>query len=90
MIANIAIIVPMHMEPAKTIIDRMGGVEAVAAITGRHVSRVYRWMYPRERGGTDGLIPQLEARKLLTHARASNIPLSADEFFSAPAPAEAS
>jgi hypothetical protein len=90
MIANIAIIVPMHMEPAKTIIDRFGGVEVVAAITGRHVSRVYRWMYPRDRGGTGGLIPQGEARKLLAHAKASNIPVSADEFFLSPEPAEES
>lgn len=46
-----------HLEPARTVIAKIG-VDKVAEITGKHVSRVYRWMYPKSRGGTGGLIPQ--------------------------------
>lgn len=48
----------MHMEPAKTIIDVLGGVPAVAEITGAHVTRVRRWRLPLSSGGTDGAIPR--------------------------------
>lgn len=68
------------MNPAASIISRMGGVEAVAAITGRHISRVYRWTYPVERGGTGGEIPRKEARKILAYARDNGIGLSAEDF----------
>lgn len=75
----------MHLEPARTVIEKIGGADAVAKVTGRNVSRVYRWMYPRERGGTDGVIPHLEARKLLDHAAANGIALSPNDFFPTPA-----
>lgn len=48
----------MHMEPAKTIIDALGGVPTVAEITGAHVTRVRRWRLPLSSGGTDGAIPR--------------------------------
>lgn len=73
-----------HLDPAKTIIAALGGVEAVAKITGKHVSRVYRWMASKERGGTDGLIPIEQALKLLRHARTNGVPLSADDFLPLP------
>lgn len=69
-----------HLEPAKSIIGKIG-IEKVAEITGKHPSRVYRWMYPKDRGGTGGLIPQSEAPTLLQYARANGIELSAEEFF---------
>lgn len=79
-----------HLEPARSIIAKFGGPDAVARITKRDVSRVYRWMYPRDRGGTDGSIPHAEARKLLDHAVENGIALEASEFFErSPAPAEA-
>lgn len=70
-----------YAEPAKTIIAKCGGVDAVAKVTGRDVSRVYRWMYPRERGGSEGVIPHAEARKLLDHAAREGIQLSPADFF---------
>lgn len=78
-----------HLEPARSIIAKLGGPDAVARITKRDVSRVYRWMYPRDRGGTDGSIPQGEARKLLAHAAEAGVALDASEFFAPAAPAEA-
>ena len=69
-----------HLEPAKSVIGKIG-IDRVAEITGKHVSRVYRWMYSKERGGTDGLIPHSDASKLLAYARENGIELSPADFF---------
>lgn len=70
-----------NLEPASSVLALIGGVEVAARITGKHVSRVYRWTYPRERGGTGGVIPHEDATKLLKWASESDIPLSASHFF---------
>jgi hypothetical protein len=69
------------LEPAHSVIQTFGGFEAVAKITGKHISRVYRWTYPKARGGTDGFIPQTDAEKLLEHARKLKLPITAANFF---------
>lgn len=69
-----------YLEPAKTIIEAFGGVNAVAGITKRHVSRVYRWQMPKEAGGTDGNIPRSAAVKLLKHARENRVNITAEAF----------
>ena len=79
-----------HLEPAKTVIAKIGGVDVAASITGKHVSRIYRWMYPAEKGGTGGVVPHADARKLLDHSKASGLDLHAEDFFAAPNLAEAS
>lgn len=71
-----------HLDPAKSIIAKIG-IEKVSEITGKHVSRVYRWMYPKERGGTGGLIPQTDAPALLAWAQENNVELAAADFFPA-------
>lgn len=74
------------MEPAQTIIEKLGGATAVATITGVHRTRVYGWMYPKERGGTGGTIPIKHAQKLLQYAEAEGVNITADEFFTASKP----
>lgn len=69
------------LEPAKTVIDICGGIPAVAEMTGRDKTRVYRWMQPRERGGTGGLIPAEAQQALIAEARARKLPLRPDHFF---------
>jgi hypothetical protein len=76
----------MHLDPAKSILDRIG-YEAAAAVTGKHISRVYRWTYPTDRGGTGGVIPHADALKLLDHARANSIALTEADFMRAPSAA---
>lgn len=71
-----------HLDPAKSVIAKIG-IEKVAEVTGKHVSRVYRWMYPKERGGTGGFIPQADAPVLLAYARDKGIDLSPADFFPA-------
>lgn len=74
----------MSLDPAKSVIEKFGGPQRVADITGRHVSRVHRWAYPRERGGTGGVIPHDEAEKLLEFARQNGIAVGAEDFFARP------
>lgn len=69
------------MEPAKKIINLCGGFSAVAGMTGRDVSRVHRWTYPRHKGGTGGIIPTDAQHRLLQEARSRGIPLTPDHFF---------
>lgn len=71
------------MEPAKTILDLIG-VENAAKVTGKHISRVYRWTYPSSRGGTGGIIPHVDAIKLLAYARENEINLNEADFLKAP------
>jgi hypothetical protein len=69
-----------HLNPAKSVIGKIG-IDKVATITGKHVSRVYRWMYPKERGGTGGRVPQEDAEKLLAYAKEHKIDLAPADFF---------
>jgi len=69
------------MNPAKTVIKICGGVDAVAEMTGRHRSRVHRWAYPKEKGGSDGFIPSEVAATLLE--KASHLGLRPEHFFNA-------
>lgn len=68
------------MEPAASIIERLGGEQEVSRITGRAYTAPYRWQQPIAKGGTGGLIPQKLHRILLDHARSNGIPLTAADF----------
>lgn len=69
-----------RLEPAKSVIEKIG-IETAASVTGKHVSRIYRWMSPRTKGGTDGYIPPTDAELLLQHAHANDIDLNPEDFF---------
>lgn len=74
----------MDMEPAKTIIDYLGGAKAVAAIVGKHPSRIYRWAYPSsKREGCDGIIPLRDQQKILEYCRGAGVDIVREDFFCA-------
>jgi hypothetical protein len=50
-------------------------------MTGRSGVRVRRWTYPKERGGTGGLIPAECQQAILTQARLRLLPLTPAHFF---------
>lgn len=76
----------MHMDPAKSILDLIG-YETAARVTGKSISRVYRWTYPTGvREGTGGVIPHAESLKLLEYARANDLKLAEADFLKAPSP----
>lgn len=68
------------MEPADSIITKLGGPSAVAGIVGIHRTRVSNWKRPKESGGTGGRIPQGYHRALLDYALKMSVALTADEF----------
>lgn len=74
----------MSLNPAKSVIEKIGGAETASRVTGKHISRVYRWTYPASRGGTGGVVPHDDAIKLLDYARENSITLTADDFMQAP------
>jgi hypothetical protein len=71
------------MEPASTVIERLGGPKVVSTITGAAYTAPYRWQHPREKGGTGGLIPQKHHLTLLAYAKQHGIPLTAADFLPA-------
>jgi len=68
------------MEPARTIIDRLGGPTEVSRITGAHRTRVSNWARPKESGGTGGTIPFKHVPVLLQAAKDKGVELSTDDF----------
>jgi hypothetical protein len=67
--------------PAAQVIEKCGGPQVVAEILGVDVSRVHRWTYPKERGGSDGIIPTRHQQRLLDEARSRGIELEPADFF---------
>lgn len=70
---------PEHCEPAASVIARMGGVTAVAAITGRSAIQVRRWRL-RHAPGTAGIIPDADKAKLILAAKERGIALDWADF----------
>lgn len=68
------------MEPARSIIERLGGPSAVAKVALVHRTRVSNWMRPKEAGGTGGTIPFKHVPALLAAAREKGVDLSTDDF----------
>jgi hypothetical protein len=77
-----------YLDPAYSVIMKFSptgelgkGIDAVAAVTGADRTRVYRWMRPREKGGTDGVIPAQQQQKLFDYAQKKRLPLKPADFF---------
>lgn len=71
------------MEPAQSIIRKLGGPTAVASLVGIHRTRVSSWQRDRASGGTGGRIPQNHIPVLLEFARSKEIALTHADFFPA-------
>jgi hypothetical protein len=69
------------MTIAENIIRKCGGHARVAAWLGLSLTQVYRWTYPREKGGTGGLVPAQRQAPLLAKAREAGIDLRPADFF---------
>lgn len=77
------------MEPATSIIERLGGEALVATATKTALTAPYRWQASKTKGGTGGLIPQRHHQTLLNYAKDKGIPLEAADFLAAPSKGEA-
>jgi hypothetical protein len=69
------------MEPAASIIRKLGGPAVVAGVLRVNRSYVWRWSMERERGGTGGVIPQRHIPRLIKLAAVEGVPLTHAEFF---------
>jgi hypothetical protein len=75
-----------QLTPAGRLIARFGGVlklhEALTQLSTRapNLSSIYRWTYPRERGGTGGLIPTRDLELVLRCARENKVSLEIDDL----------
>lgn len=69
------------MTVASDIIRKFGGAQAVAEACGVSFTAVYRWTYPRDRGGTGGVIPAKHQQALLRAAVTRGIKLKPADFF---------
>lgn len=68
------------MEPASSIIKALGGPNVVSAALGIHRVTVSKWMRPREKGGTGGVVPYQQIEGLLSHAARIGVPLTPADF----------
>lgn len=62
-------------------ITRICGVERLARWTSRTVTQVYRWDYPKAKGGSGGLIPAFHHQAILDGARDEGVKLRASDFY---------
>ena len=78
------------MNAAENVISKCGGIKKVREWLGVNLSTVYRFTYPRERSGTDGIIPAHHQVVLLRKAQEHGIDLGPADFFVAPASSSSS
>lgn len=69
------------MNPAKSIVDALGGAKVVAAYLGMSSGAVTKWGTPRERGGAGGLIPSIHIPALCEMSTKLAHPLEPNDFF---------
>jgi len=68
------------MEPAKSIIEKLGGEKVVSEVTKTSYTAPYRWQHPVEKKGTGGVIPSKHIPALVAYARAKGVDLTLDDF----------
>jgi hypothetical protein len=69
------------LEPAASIIERLGGPQVVARHLGIHPTRVTAWRRPRgSSSGTGGMVPHWRIPALLELARQQGVPMSELDF----------
>lgn len=69
-----------RLEPAASILQKLGGPTAVADYLGIHRTWPWKWQQPREKHGTGGLVPQKYHPQLLDLARLKCVPMTAADF----------
>lgn len=57
-----------HLQPARSVIDKLGGTIALADRLGLAASTVSRWAMPKNKAGHGGSIPQKHWKKLIAVA----------------------
>lgn len=63
---------------AKKIINLFGGIKPLANAIGKDPATIYRWTYPKNKGGTDGRIPSSAIQVIQQAANSLGISLTAN------------
>lgn len=66
---------------AANIILKFGGAYTLAKIIDIDVTQIYRWTYPKDKGGTNGVIPTKHQQTLLTKAKEFGVDVKPEDFF---------
>lgn len=66
---------------AERIISKLGGPRSIANMLGTSTKAIYKWTYPREKGGTGGLIPHRRQIELMVAAKQRGVVLTSEDFF---------
>ncbi len=67
--------------PAEHVIEKSGGAQVVADWCKIDVSNVHRWTYPKDRGGSDGVIPARHQPVIIAKAREAGKDVGPSDFF---------
>jgi len=67
--------------PAANLIKKSGGHNVVSKWTGATLTSVYRWTYPKDKGGTGGRVPQDRIQTWIEAAKQHGIKLKLSDFF---------
>lgn len=65
-----------HLEPAASVIAALGGVPTLAKGIGTTTTTVQRWRWPKEIGGTGGVIPHWRHDDIMAFAQKRGVRLS--------------
>ena len=65
---------------AERIIKAFGGAKNLSELTGIDLSSIYRWKYPKDKGGTDGAIPHGNHFKIMQAAKESKINITRSDL----------
>ena len=67
-------------DQANRIIRKFGGARRLAAVLRYEPSRVYKWTYSREKGGTGGLVPAASVTAIQAAADLQGIALTDSDW----------
>lgn len=68
------------MNPAQYVITQFDGIRETGRAIGRDHTSVLRWLRTKEDGGTGGLIPSDNHRKILTEAKKRGLDITPDHL----------
>lgn len=69
-----------HLEPAASVIAALGGVPTLAKGIGTTTTTVQRWRWPKEIGGTGGVIPHWRHKDIIAFAEKCGVHISYNSF----------
>lgn len=71
---------PIVFKQAEKIIEKFGGPAKLANALQCDAATIYKWTYPKDKGGTDGLIPSSTMPAVLKAADILGIDLSSEDI----------